>query len=100
MRLVLHPLRETPHPWMVSECLNRVVTSLKLCVANRDVDVSVARAAQGDRLAWAASLELLPTLPSALHLPGARAWQEVVAGETVLPDGPATQLTPLIGVES
>jgi hypothetical protein len=88
MRLVLHPLREPPHPWMVPECFNRVVTSLKLRVADRDVDVSVARAAQGDRLAWAASLEHLPTLPSTLHLPGARAWQEVVASETVRPDGP------------
>jgi hypothetical protein len=85
---------------MVPERLNRVVTSLKLCVVDRDMDVSVARTAEGDRLAWVASLELLPTFPSALHLPGARAWQEVVAGETVLLDNPATQLTSVIGVES
>ena len=49
MRLILHSLREPPHPGMVPERLNRVVTSLKLCVAKRDVYVSVAGDAQGDR---------------------------------------------------
>jgi hypothetical protein len=97
MRLILHPLREPPHSGMVSERLHRIIASCKVCVVDRDVYVSVTGAAQGDRPTWVASLELLSTLTSALHLPGARARQEMVAGETILPDGPAAQLAPALG---
>ena len=97
MRFVFHPLCEPPHSGMVSERLHRVITSLKFCVADREVNVSMAGTAQGDRPARVASLELLPTLPSALHLPGARAGQEMVAGETILSNEPAAQLTPTFG---
>jgi hypothetical protein len=79
---------------MVSQRLQGVIASLKVCVADRDVNVSVTGAAQRDRPSRFASLELLPALPSALPLPGAGAWQEMVAGETILPDVPAAQLTP------
>jgi len=85
---------------MVPERLHRVITSCKIRVADRDVNVSVAGAAQGDRPSRVASLELLSTLPSALHLPGARAWQEMVVGETILSDGSAAQLTPACSAKS
>ncbi len=94
VRFVLHPLCEPPHSGMISKRLHRVITSCKVGVADRDMNVSVAGSAQGDRPSRVAPLELLSTLPSALHLPGARAWQEMVAGETILSDGPAAQLTP------
>jgi hypothetical protein len=98
VRLVLHPLCEPPHSGMVSKRLHGIIASCKVCVADRDVYVSVTGPAQGDRPAWVASLELLSTLPSALHLPGARAQQEMMTGETILPDGPAAQLAPVLGV--
>lgn len=94
MRLVLHPLCEPLHSGMGPERLQRVISSFELCVADRDVNVSMAGAAQGDRPSRVASLEYLSTLPSALHLPSARAWQEMVAGETILPEKPAAQLAP------
>ena len=73
VRLMLHPLCEPPHAGMVSKRLHGIIASCKVCIANRDVYVSVARATQGDRPAWVASLELLSTLPFALHLPSASA---------------------------
>jgi len=79
---------------MVSERLHGVVASFEVRVADGGVDVAVAGAAQGDRPIRLASLELLPALLPALHLPGAGAGQEVVAGETILPDAPAAQLAP------
>jgi hypothetical protein len=97
MRLILHPLREPPHSGMVSERLDGIIASCKVCVVDRDVYVSVTRAAQGDRPTRVASLEVLSTLPSALHLPGAGAWQEMMTGETILPDGPAAQPAPVLG---
>jgi hypothetical protein len=84
---------------MTSQRLHRVIASFKLCVADRDVNVSVTGAAQGDRAIWVASLELLPALPSALHLPSAGAWQEMVAGETIVPNASAAQLTPAVGAK-
>jgi hypothetical protein len=92
VRLVLHPLCEPPHSGMVSKRLHGIITSCKVCVADRDVYVSVTSAAQGDRRARVTSLELLPTLPSSLHLPRARARQEMVAGESILSDESAAQL--------
>jgi hypothetical protein len=100
VRLMLHPLCEPPHAGMVSKRLHGIIASCKVCIANRDVYVSVARATQGDRPAWVASLELLSTLPSALHLPRARARQEMVAGETILSEEPAAQLAPACGAMS
>ena len=97
VRFVLHPLCEPPHSGMVSKRLHGIIASCKVCVVDRDVYVSVAGAAQGDCPAWVASLELLSTLPSALHLPRARARQEMVAGETILSEGPAAQLAPACG---
>jgi hypothetical protein len=97
VRLVLHPLCEPPHSGMVSKRLHGIIASFKVFVADRDVYVSVTGAAQGDRLARIAPLELLSTLPSALHLPGARARQEMMTGETILPDGPAAQLALVLG---
>jgi hypothetical protein len=79
---------------MVSQRLHGVIASFEVCVADGDVDIAVAGAAQDDRPARVASLELLPALPSALHLPGTGARQEVVAGEAVLPEAPATQVAP------
>src|SRR5829696_6276019 len=75
---------------MVSKRLHGIIASCKVCVADRDVYVSVTWAAQGDRRARVTSLELLPTLPSSLHLPRAR--QEMVAGESILSDESAAQL--------
>jgi hypothetical protein len=92
VRLVLHPLRESPHSGMLSKRLHGIIASCKVCIADRDVYVSVTGAAQGDRPAWVASLELLPTLPCALHLPRTRARYEMVAGETILPEEPPAQL--------
>ena len=89
MRLVLYPLREPSHSGMVSERLHGVVASFEVRVSDGDVDVAVAWTAQGDRPARVASLELLPALPPASHLPGAGAGQEVVAGETILRDASA-----------
>ena len=63
VRLVLHPLCEPPHSGMVSKRLHGIIASCKVCVADRDVYVSVTGAAQGNRPAWAAALELLSTLP-------------------------------------
>ena len=97
VRLVLHPLCEPPHSGMVSKRLHRIIASFEVFVADRDVYVSVTGAAQGDRLARIAPLELFSTLPSALHLPGARARQEMVAGETILSEEPAAQLAPACG---
>ena len=97
MRLILHPRRESPHSGVVSERLHGILASCKVCVVDRDVYVSVAGAAQGDRPSWVEPLELLSTLPSALHLPGARARQEMMTGETILPDGPAAKLAPVLG---
>jgi hypothetical protein len=97
LRFVLHPLCEPPHSGMVSKRLHGIVASCKVCVADRDVYVSVTGATQGDRPAWVASLEFLSTLPSALHLPRARARQEMVAGETILSEEPAAQLAPACG---
>ena len=97
VRFVLHPLCEPPHSGMVSKRLHGIIASCKVCVADRDVYVSVTGAAQGDRSAWVASLELLSTLPSALHLPRVRARQEMVAGETILSEEPAAQLAPACG---
>src|SRR5215218_8475249 len=74
-----------------------LIASCKVCVADRDVYVSVTGAAQGDRPTWVASLELLSTFPPALHLPRARARQEMVAGETILSEEPAAQLAPACG---
>ena len=85
---------------MVPKRPYRVISSLKVCVADTDVNVSVAGKAQGDRPSRVASLELLSTHPSALHLPGARAWQEMVAGETIFSDNSAAQLTPACGAKS
>src|SRR5829696_1977563 len=90
VRLVLHPLCEPPHSGMVSKRLHGIIASCEVCVADRDVYVSVTWAAQGDRRARVTSLELLPTLPSSLHLPRAR--QEMVAGESILSDESAAQL--------
>jgi hypothetical protein len=95
--LVLHPLCEPPHSGMVSKRLHGIIASFEVFVADRDVYVSVTGAAQGDRLARIAPLELFSTLPSALHLPGARARQEMVAGETILSEEPAAQLAPALG---
>jgi hypothetical protein len=78
---------------MIFERLHGAVASFELCVVDGEVDVAVARAAQGDHPVWVALLELLPVLPPALHLPGAGAGQEVVAGEVVFTDAPAAQLT-------
>jgi hypothetical protein len=89
VRLVFYPLREPSHSGMVSERLYGVVASLEVRVSDGDVDVTVAWTAQGDRPARVASLELLPALPPASHLPGAGAGQEVVAGETILRDASA-----------
>ena len=97
MRLVFHPLCEPPHSGMFTKRLHGIIASCKVCVTDRDVYVSVTGATQGDCPAWVASLELLSTLTSALHLPEARARQEMVAGETILPDGPAAQLAPALG---
>ena len=97
MRFVLHPLCEPQHSGMVSKRLYGIIASSKICIADRDVYISVAGAAQGDRPAWVAPLELLPTLPSALHLPSARARQEMVAGEMFLSEEPAAQLAPACG---
>jgi hypothetical protein len=97
MRLILYPLRESLHSGMVSKRLHGIIASCKVCVVDRDVYVSVTGAAQGDRPTWVASLELLSTLPSALHLSGARARQEMMTGETILPDGPAAELAPVLG---
>jgi hypothetical protein len=69
---------------MIPELLHKAMTSLKLCVADRDTYDSVAEAAQGDRLFWVASLELLSNLPSALHLASARARQEMVGSAMIL----------------
>src|SRR5918994_4738665 len=82
VRFVLPPLCEPPHSGMVSKCLHGIIASCKVRVADRDVYVSVTWAAQGDRRARVTSLELLPTLPSSLHLPRARARHEMVAGES------------------
>jgi hypothetical protein len=90
--LVLHPLCEPLHSGMVSQRLDGVIASSEVRVADGDVDIAVAGAAQDDRPARVASLELLPALPSALHPPSAGARQEVVAGKAVLPYAPATQL--------
>jgi hypothetical protein len=81
---------------MVFQRLHRVIASFKVRVADTDVNVSVTGAAQGDRPIRVASLELLPALPSAPHLRSAGAWQKMVAGETILPDAPAAQLTPAV----
>jgi hypothetical protein len=94
VRFVLHPFRKPPHSGMVSKRLDGIIASCKVCVADRDVYVSVTGAAQGDRPAWVAVLELLSTFPSALHLPGAGARQEMVAGETIFSEEPAAQLAP------
>jgi hypothetical protein len=82
---------------MVSKRLHGIIASFKVFVADRDVYVSVTGAAQGDRLARITPLELFSTLPSALHLPGARARQEMVAGKTILSEEPAAQLAPACG---
>jgi hypothetical protein len=82
---------------MGSKRLHGIIALRKVCVADRHVHVSVTGAAQGDRPARVASLEFLSTLPSALHLPGARARQEMVAGETILSEEPAAQLAPSCG---
>jgi hypothetical protein len=84
---------------MVSQRLHCVITSCKVRVTDTDVNVSVTRAAQGDRPIQVVSLELLPALPSAPHLPSAGAWQKMVAGETILSDAPAAQLTPAVGAK-
>ena len=81
---------------MVSERLDGIIAPCKVCVVDSDVYVSVTRTAQGDRPTWVASLEVLSALPSALHLPGAGARQEMMTGETVLPDGPAAELAPVL----
>src|SRR5918997_3306440 len=94
VRLGLHPLREAPHPGMVSQRLHGVVAPLEVGVGYRDVDVAVARAAQGYRPAGVAPPEPLPALSPAPHLPGAGARQEVVAGDNVLPDASPAQLAP------
>jgi hypothetical protein len=98
--LVPYPLREPPHSGMVPRRLHRVVASFEVRIADGDVDVAVAWAAQGNRPIRVAQLELLAALPPALHLPGAGAGQEVVAGETVFADAPAAQLTPAIALSS
>jgi hypothetical protein len=67
VRLMLHPLCEPPHAGMVSKRLHGIIASCKVCIANRDMYVSVARATQGDRPAWVASLDL----PHSWHLPAA-----------------------------
>jgi hypothetical protein len=85
---------------MVSERLHGVVASFEVRVAYREVNVAVAGTAQGECPIRVASLELLPTLPPAFHLPGAGAWQEVVAGEAILPDAPAAQRAPAAGARS
>jgi hypothetical protein len=97
VRLVLHPLCEPPHSGMVSKRLHGIVASFEVSVADRDVYVCVTGAAQGDRPGRIAPLELLSTFPSALHLPRARARQEMVAGETILSEEPAAQLAPACG---
>ena len=97
MRLILHPRRESPHSGVVSERLHGIIASCKVCVVDRDVYVSVTGGAQGDRPTWVASLELPSTLTSALHLPGARARQEMVAGETILREESGAQLAPVLG---
>ncbi len=90
--LVFDPVCELSHPGMVSERLHRVVATLEVCVADGEVYVAVAGSAQGDSPGRIAPPEFLPTLPPALHLPGAGARQEVVPGKTVLPDASATEL--------
>jgi hypothetical protein len=97
VRLVLHPLCEPPHSGMFSKRLHGIIASCKVCVTDRDVYVSVTGATQGDCPAWIASLELLSTLPSALHLPRARARQKMVTGEALFPEEPAAQLAPARG---
>jgi hypothetical protein len=97
VRLVLNPLCEPPHSGMFTKRLHGIIASCKVCVADRDVHVSVTGATQGDCPAWVASLELLSTLPSALHLPRARARQKMVTGETLLSEEPAAQLAPARG---
>jgi hypothetical protein len=95
--LVLHPLCEPPHSGMVSKRLHGIIASFEVCVTDRDVYVSVTGVAHGDRPARVAPLELLSTLPSALHPPRARARQEMVAGETILSEEPAAKLAPAWG---
>jgi hypothetical protein len=97
VRLVFHPLCEPPHSGMFTKRLHGIIASCKVCVTDRDVYVSVTGATQGDCPAWVASLELLSTLPSALHLPRARARQKMVMGETLLSEEPAAQLAPAHG---
>jgi hypothetical protein len=82
---------------MVSERLDGIIASCKVCVVDRDVYVSVTGVAQDDRPTRVASLELLSTLTCALHLPGARSRQEMVAGEPILLEEPAAQLASALG---
>ena len=97
MGLALHPVGEPPHLGMIPQCLHRVVTTFEVRVANGEVDVAVARSAQGGRLGRITPPEFLPTLPPALHPPCTRARQEVVPGKTVLPDASAAELAPSVG---
>ncbi len=92
MGLVFDPVCELSHPGMVPERLHGVVATFKIRVADGEVYVAVAGSAQGYRPGRITLPEFLPTLPPALHLPGARARQEVVPGKTVLPDASATEL--------
>jgi hypothetical protein len=95
--LVFDPVCELPHPGMVPERFHGVVATLEVRVADGEVYVAVAGSAQGDRPGRITPPEFLPTLPPALHLPGARARQEVVPGKTVLPDASATELAHPVG---
>ena len=97
MGLVLDPVGELSHPGMVPQRFHRVVATFEVRVADREVYGAVARSAQGDRPGGITPFEFLPTLPPALHPPGAGARQEMVAGKTVLPDASATELAHPIG---
>ena len=92
MGLVLDPVCELSHPGMIPQRFHGVVATLEVRVADREVYVAVAGTAQGNRPGRITPPEFLPTLPPALHLPGAGARQEVVPGKTVLPDASATEL--------
>ena len=90
--LVFYPVGEPSHPGMVPQRFHGVVATLEVSVADGEVYVAVAGSAQGDSLGRITPPEFLPTLPPALHLPGAGARQDVVTGKTVLPNASATEL--------
>ncbi len=96
--LVAYPPGEPADVRVGAERLQGVVASPEVPVGERGVHVAVAWRAQGDGPTGVAPLQLAPAPLPAPHLPGARARQEMVAGEAVLADAPAAQLAPALGV--